>query len=81
MPPTELLIFGNPKLGTPTMIASPTLALDLPLKALAWQDATGATWLSYNDPDYLKHRHNVPEALAQNLAGIRFVCEEAVRKS
>jgi uncharacterized protein (DUF302 family) len=81
MPPAELLIFGSPKSGTPLMIASPTLALDLPLKALAWQDASGATWLSYNDPDYLKHRHNIPEALVQNIAGIRFLCEETVRKS
>jgi uncharacterized protein (DUF302 family) len=81
MPPTELLIFGSPKSGTPLMIASPTLALDLPLKALVWQDGDGAAWLSYNSPEYLQQRHNIPEALIQNIAGIRSICEEAVRHS
>ena len=59
MPPTELLIFGNPRAGTPLMLASPTLALDLPLKALVWQDAEGAVWLSYNDIGYLRERHHI----------------------
>ena len=81
MPPTELLIFGSPKSGTPLMIASPTLALDLPLKALVWQDVDGAAWLSYNAPEYLQQRHNIPEALIQNIAGIRSICEEAVHQS
>jgi uncharacterized protein (DUF302 family) len=81
MPPTELLIFGSPKSGTPLMIASPTLALDLPLKALVWQDVDGAAWLSYNSPEYLQQRHNIPEALIQNIAGIRSICEEAVHQS
>jgi uncharacterized protein (DUF302 family) len=81
MPPTELLIFGSPKSGTPVMIASPTLALDLPLKALVWQDVDGAAWLSYNGPEYLQQRHNIPEALIQNIAGIRSICEEAVHQS
>lgn len=53
MPPSELLIFGSPRGGTPIMVAAPTAALDLPFKALAWQDAQGAVWLSYNDPAYL----------------------------
>src|SRR5690349_13063922 len=52
MAPTELLIFGNPKASTTVMIASPTTALDLPLKALVWQDADGKVWLSYNSPEY-----------------------------
>lgn len=57
MRPTELLIFGNPKAGTPLMLATPTLALDLPLKALIWEDADGAIWLTYNSVAYLRERH------------------------
>jgi uncharacterized protein (DUF302 family) len=59
MPPSQLLIFGNPKGGTPLMVASPTLAIDLPLKALVWEDASGRVWLSYNAASYLKSRHEV----------------------
>ena len=59
MQETRLLIFGNPQGGTPLMVASPLLALDLPLKALVWEDASGATWLSYNDPAWLAQRHGV----------------------
>jgi uncharacterized protein (DUF302 family) len=81
MPPTELLIFGSPKSGTPLMIASPTLALDLPLKALVWQDAAGATWLTYNSSEYLQQRHGIPANLVQNIAGVRSLFEEAVRQS
>jgi uncharacterized protein (DUF302 family) len=81
MPPTELLIFGSPKSGTPMMIATPTLAIDLPLKALAWQDTEGVVWLSYNSPEYLKQRHGIPEPLVQNIAGIRPICEAAVHQS
>ncbi|HEY0760089.1 MAG TPA: DUF302 domain-containing protein [Acidisarcina sp.] len=77
MPPTELLIFGNPISGTPLMLASPTAAIDLPLKALAWQDADGDVWLSYNNVAYLQKRHNLPEELVKNIAGIRSICEEA----
>jgi uncharacterized protein (DUF302 family) len=80
MPPTELLIFGNAQAGTPLMIASPGLAIDLPLKALAWQDNDGKVRLSYNSPDYLKHRHEIPEALLPNIAGIGPICAEAVRQ-
>ena len=79
MQPTKLLLFGSPKSGTPLMIASPTLAIDLPLKALVWQDTEGTVWLSYNSPEYLQQRHNIPEALVKNIAGIRLICEEAVR--
>ena len=58
LPPTELLIFGNPKVGTPLMQCSHSIAIDLPQKALIWQDPAGAVWISYNDPQYLKLRHN-----------------------
>ena len=59
--PTDLLIFGNAKGGTPLMQQAQTIGIDLPLKALVWQDAQGATWLSYNDPAYLADRHGVGE--------------------
>ena len=79
MNPTQLLIFGNPKAGTPLMVAAPTLAIDLPLKALAWQDGNGKVWLSYNTPEYLKQRHDIPEHLVKNIAVIRALLEEAVK--
>ena len=69
MPPTQLLIFGSPKGGTPLMLTSPTLAIDLPLKALIWQAAGGKVWLSYNSPEYLQQRHNIPPGLIENIAG------------
>ena len=55
--PTELLIFGDPRAGTPLMQADQTIGIDLPLKALVWEDASGATWISYNDPVWLAQRH------------------------
>jgi uncharacterized protein (DUF302 family) len=79
MRPTQLLIFGNAKSGTPLMVASPTVAIDLPLKALIWQDADNQVWLSYNSPAYLKQRHDLPDNLLQNIAGIGLICAEAVR--
>jgi uncharacterized protein (DUF302 family) len=79
MPPTQMLIFGNPKAGTPLMIASPSVAIDLPLKALAWQDGGGRVWLSYNAPEYLTKRHGLPETLLPNIAGIKALVEEAAR--
>lgn len=79
MQPTKLLIFGNAKSGTPLMVASPSVAIDLPLKALVWQDNDGKVWLSYNNPDYLKGRHGIPDNLMQNIAGIGPICLEAVR--
>jgi uncharacterized protein (DUF302 family) len=79
MQPTKLLIFGNAKAGTPLMIAAPTVAIDLPLKALVWQDDADNVWLSYNDPKYLLERHAAPERLLQNIAGIGPICAEAVR--
>jgi uncharacterized protein (DUF302 family) len=68
MLPTKLLIFGNPKSGTPLMVAAPTLAIDLPLKALVAQDESGKVWVSYNSPEYLQQRHAVPEDLIKNIA-------------
>jgi len=79
MKPTELIIFGNAKAGTPLMQAAPTLALDLPLKALVWEDAAGAVWVSYNTPQYLQQRHGFPEELIANIAGIRGLVEAAVQ--
>lgn len=63
--PTEVLIFGNPKAGTPLMQANQTIGLDLPLKVLAWEDAEGGVWVSYNDPVWLARRHG----LGENAAG------------
>jgi uncharacterized protein (DUF302 family) len=57
--PTELVIFGNPKVGTPLMLCSHSVAIDLPQKALIWQDEAGQVWFSYNDPQYLALRHNI----------------------
>ena len=67
MRPTKLLIFGSPKAGTPLMLASPSVAIDLPLKILIREDNQGKTWISYNSPDYLRDRHNVPSELLQNI--------------
>lgn len=79
MPPTQLLIFGNAKSGTPLMVASPTAAIDLPLKVLVWQDGEEGVWLSYNSPEYLKQRHQLPDNLMPNIAGLGLICAEAVR--
>jgi uncharacterized protein (DUF302 family) len=80
MRPTQLIIFGSPKAGTPMMIAFPTLAIDLPLKALVWQDAEEKVWISYNDPNYLKRRHNISDELLKNVSGIGAVLAAAVEK-
>ena len=77
MPPTKLLIFGNPKAGTPLMLASPSSAIDLPLKILVWEDAQGKTWLSYNSPEYLRERHGLPQELMQNIAIIETLATKA----
>ncbi|MGA2902953.1 MAG: DUF302 domain-containing protein [Candidatus Korobacteraceae bacterium] len=78
MRPTKLLIFGSPKAGTPLMQASPSLAIDLPLKALFWQDSEGKVWLTYNDPAYLQRRHNVPTELLPNIAAASALFEKTV---
>ncbi len=77
MAPCQLLIFGNAKAGTPLMIAAPTGAIDLPLKALIWEDADRAVWISYNSPEWLRARHGFPESLMQNIAGIAAICHQA----
>jgi uncharacterized protein (DUF302 family) len=77
MRPTKLLIFGSPKAGTPLMLAAPSLAIDLPLKVLVWEDADGKTWVSYNASDYLRERHNVPQELMQNIAVIEVLAAKA----
>jgi uncharacterized protein (DUF302 family) len=78
MPPTELLIFGNPKGGTPVMLAAPTSAIDLPWKALAWQDSNGQVWLSYNDPAYIQRRFGLPDDVMKPLVGLSSVIEQAL---
>src|SRR5450755_1442880 len=77
MRPTQLLIFGSPKGGTPLMVAAPRLAIDLPLKALAWEDEKGQVWLSYNSPEYLRERHGFPPELLKNIAGIGALIQKA----
>ena len=78
--PMVQLIFGNPRAGTPLLAASPTVGLELPLRALAWEDATGRSWLSYPAPDQLVERHHVPPALGSNIAALRTLCEAAVER-
>jgi uncharacterized protein (DUF302 family) len=78
MRPAQVLIFGNPKGGTPLMIAAPHTAIDLPLKALAWQDEEGKVWLSYNSPEYLRQRHDFPAELVKNIEGVSALIQKAV---
>ncbi|MGA8035902.1 MAG: DUF302 domain-containing protein [Candidatus Acidiferrales bacterium] len=68
MRPTKLVIFGNPKGGTPVMVAAPSIAIDLPLKILVWEDAQGKVWTSFNEPQYLQARHRVPQELMPNIS-------------
>src|SRR5712671_5096070 len=77
MPPTKLLIFGSPKAGTPLMLATPSIAIDLPLKILIWEDAQGKVWVSYNSPSYLQQRHGLPPALLQNIAVVETLAAKA----
>jgi uncharacterized protein (DUF302 family) len=77
MPPTKLLIFGNPKGGTPLMLAAPSIAIDLPLKILVWQDGQGKVWLSYNSPEYLQERHGLPQDLVKNIAVVETLAAKA----
>jgi uncharacterized protein (DUF302 family) len=77
MRPTKLLIFGNPKGGTPVMLAAPSIAIDLPLKILVWQDGQGKVWLSYNSPAYLQARHGVPAELLQNIGVVEALATQA----
>jgi uncharacterized protein (DUF302 family) len=77
MRPMQLLILGNPKAGTPLLMAAPRIGLDLPLKALAWTDEEGTVWLSCNSPDYIAARHKLPHDLTQNIAGVIQLIEKA----
>ena len=75
MPPTKLLIFGNPKAGTPVMIAAPSVAIDLPLKILVWEDARGRVWVTYNNPAYLQQRYNLPAEMLPNISVIEVLAK------
>ena len=77
MPPTKLLIFGSPKAGTPLMLAAPSIAIDLPLKILVWEDTSGKVWVSWNSPEYLRDRHNIPEELLKNIAVVGALANKA----
>ena len=77
MLPTKLLIFGSPKAGTPVMLAAPSIALDLPLKILVWEDGQGKVWTSYNTAEYLQERHGVPEQFIQILAVVETLATKA----
>lgn len=78
MPAEQMLIFGNPKAGTPLMVAMPAAGIDLPLKMLAWETPDGKVWAAYNDPQYVVQRHGLPAALAANLAAVVPLIERAV---
>jgi len=78
MRPMQLLVFGNPKAGTPLLVAAPRIGLDLPLKALAWEKEDGTVWLSWKSPDELEANYDIPHELTSNIAGIRALGEAAV---
>jgi uncharacterized protein (DUF302 family) len=77
MPPTKLLIFGSPKAGTPLMQAAPSIAIDLPLKILIWEDAQGKVWVTHNSTAYLQERHNLSPELLPNIAVIETMAKKA----
>lgn len=79
MQTAKLLIFGSPSAGTPLMIASPLIALDLPLKALVWQDAHGQVWVSYISPAWLAKRHGISDDLARTIAGMEPLIAAAIQ--
>jgi uncharacterized protein (DUF302 family) len=77
MRPTKLVIFGNPAAGTPVMLAAPTIAIDLPLKILVWEDGDGQAWLSWNSAEYLGQRHGVPAELLKVLGAAEGLAQKA----
>jgi uncharacterized protein (DUF302 family) len=79
MRPTKLLIFGNPKAGTPLMLACPSIAIDLPMKLLVWEDADGQAWISYNTPAYLQHRYSLPENLTAVLGAVEVLAKNVAK--
>jgi uncharacterized protein (DUF302 family) len=81
MRPEQMLIFGNPKAGTPLMVSEPTVGLDLPLKALVWEDADGHVWLAYNDPGYILERHALSNTFSANLAAVVPLLQAAAQGS
>jgi uncharacterized protein (DUF302 family) len=78
MPAEQMLVFGNPKAGTPLMLAAPAAGLDLPLKLLAWEAPGGEVWVAYNDPQYIVQRYRLPGNLAANLAAVAPLIEHAI---
>jgi uncharacterized protein (DUF302 family) len=79
MRPTKLLIFGNPEAGTPLMLAAPTIAIDLPMKLLVWEDSSGQVWITYNTPEYLQKRHALPENLAATLGAVEALAKNVAK--
>ena len=79
MRPTKLLVFGNPKGGTPVMLAAPSSAIDLPLKILIWEDAQKKVWVTYNSPTYLMERHNIPAKLLPNVSLMEALAKNAAK--
>jgi uncharacterized protein (DUF302 family) len=77
MPAEQMLIFGNPKAGTPLMLAVPAVGLDLPLKMLAWEASDGNVWVAYNDPQYVVQRYHLAESFAANLAAVVPLIQQA----
>ena len=77
MPSTKLLIFGSPRAGTPVMLAAPSIAIDLPLKILVWENNSGEVWVSYNSPAFLQQRHGVPQNLIQSIAVVETLASKA----
>ena len=77
MHPTKLLIFGSPQAGTPLMLAAPSIAIDLPLKIMVWEDGEGKVWSSYNSPEYLRARHGLPASLLANIAVVETLAAKA----
>jgi len=79
MRPTKLLIFGSPKAGTPVMLASPSAAIDLPLKILVWEDSDRRVWVSYNSSEYLQKRHDIADDLLKNIAAVGVLAQESAK--
>lgn len=77
--PEVMLVFGNPKQGTLLLHAAPSAGLDLPLKALAWTDEDGATWVAFDTAEYITRRHGLPASLQGNISGARILIEQATR--
>ncbi len=79
LPPAEVVIFSNPRDGVSLILAAPTIAIDMPLKAIVWQDADGGTWLAYNDPEWLARRHWLPSGSETRLSAMARCLESLAR--